>query len=190
MSIRKFAAGGLALFVGLASSAAWAQAGEERIRRTGNFAGGAGVLTGADSSGARVCYFVEQYQPGRAYIGVSQKTAFFLTEIPEQRDDAPPKPPLRIYAGKRQTGPDGKSEKYIASKSFAGEATYSVPNRERANFNLVVTRDVEGFLSVVAAAKGDFLVIDSADGSGRDYISLLQFDASVARTLLDCQRTL
>ena len=158
-----------------------------RIAQTGSYLGGHGVLIGRDASGTTVCYRREEGDSHRLDIGVGAIGAFVRLETPESRD-ALPRPPVRAYAGVEEVRNDRSTGRFTPLLAYEDEITYVVPDRTSASFVLIATREAARFLAVVAAARGNFLVVEQRNAAIRDYVAVYQFDRTAAEAILACQR--
>jgi hypothetical protein len=159
------------------------------IRQTGHYAADPRILTGRDATGEPVCYVLEQGDSHRLQIGTSAKGAFVRLDTPEPRDLPVPQAPVRIYAGLQQTAAGRATDRFAALKTFSGEVAYGVPRADQGGFVLVASSEIADFLAVVAAAKGNFLVVDSRSGEARDYVAVYEFDQRAAEALIACRPT-
>lgn len=158
-----------------------------RIAQTGSYPGGQGVLIGRDASGTTVCYRREEGDSHRLDIGVGAIGAFVRLETPEPRD-ALPRLPVRAYAGVEEVRNDRSTGRFTPLLAYEDEITYVVPDRTLGSFVLVATREAARFLAVVAAARGNFLVVEQRNAAVRDYVAVYQFDRTAAEAILACRQ--
>lgn len=159
------------------------------IRQTGRYAADHRVLTGRDAKGEPVCYVLEQGDSHRLHIGTSAKGGFVRLDTPEPRETPVPQAPVRLYAGVQQTKDGRATDRFAALKTFSGAVDYVAPRVDQGGFTLVASSDVAEFLAVVAAAKGNFLVVESRSSEGRDYVAVYEFDQRAAEALVACRPT-
>jgi hypothetical protein len=153
------------------------------ITQVAPFPGGHGVMLGRDAAGQPLCYVIEQGSSHRLDIGVGTRGGFVRLETPEP-GDAPPRPPLVVYAGKR-----GSGDRFVAIRAFDGQVSFIMPQAGRKGFVLLAPADPAGLLGVTAAAKDNFLVIDARGPSAdRAYVAIYKFDQPAADALLACAR--
>lgn len=158
-----------------------------KIVPTGRFDGGTKVQIGRDAAGRAVCFLREQGDSHRLDIGIGASGAFVRLETPEPRD-ATPVPPVRAYAGLQQTENGRATDRFMVLKPYEGEVTYVVSTPGQGSFTLVATGAPDAFLAVVAAAGGNFLVIEQRRPPVRDYVAIYDFDEQAAAALLACRQ--
>ena len=137
---------------------------------------------------AASCVRVEQGDSHRLEIGVDRAGAYVKLETPEPRESTA-RNPVRVYAGKEIVVNDKVTGKFKALAAYDGEATITVPKADRASFLLQASGDAAAFLATVAAAKGNFLVIESRNKPGElEYVAIYDFDRAAAQALLACAK--
>jgi len=150
------------------------------ITQTGRYEGGQGVLLGRNSAGRTVCFRREEGSSHRLDIGVSPHGAFARLDSPEPRESTA-RDPVRVYAGQR-----GPGERFAVLAAFDGNARHSVPNASSSGFTLIAT-EAALFLAIVAAARGQFLVIESRQPpQTREYVAIYDFTRVAGEAVLAC----
>ena len=158
-----------------------------RIAPTGRFDGGSKVQLGRDAAGRPVCFVREEGDSHRLDIGIGAGGAFVRLETPEPRD-ATPVPPVRVYAGLQQTENGRATERFMVLKPYDGEVTYIVPTPGQGSFTLLAAGAPDAFLAVVAAAGGNFLVIEQRRSAIRDYVAIYDFNEQAAAAVAACRQ--
>ena len=126
-----------------------------QLRRIARYDAAAKIDVGQSPGGLLACYFREEGSSHRLDIGVTGSRAFLRLEAPDERD-ATPTPPLNVFAGK-----SGPADDYVPIKAFDGAVSFAMPQPERSDFVLIAETDPRGFLQMVAAARGEFVVVQS-----------------------------
>ena len=146
------------------------------------------VLIGADRAGGPVCFVRETGDSHHLDIGLASSGAFVRLEAPDSDADArAPAPPLRVYAGEQLIEGDMATDRFTAVLSFAGTARFARFAEPQKGFVILADDDSAGFLDVVAAARGRFLVAESMQaGGGLDYVAVYDFNAETAAALAAC----
>jgi len=160
------------------------------IRRTAPFEGGHGVMLGRDAAGRAVCYFREQGDTHQLDIGIGigAAGAFVRLDTPEPRD-ATARHPVRVFAGLQQIENGKATDRFKALDTFAGAVSFHVPRKDQAGFVIVAAGDPAAFLAVVAAARRNFLVVESRQPpAAREYVGVGDFDRPAADALVACAR--
>jgi hypothetical protein len=159
------------------------------IARTATFDRGKHVDVGRTASGKTVCYFREEGSSHRLDIGMIGGEAFIRLEAPDQHDVVPATPVL-VFAGKPKANGD-----YQALQQYAGGVQYTVPDPARGNFVLIAKGDAKddakhnagAFLGMVARARGEFVVVQSAaKPKDTDIVAIYKFTAASIPALLSC----
>lgn len=158
-----------------------------KIVPTGRFDGGTKVQIGRDAAGRTVCFLREEGDSHRLDVGISAGGAFVRLETPEPRD-ATPVPPVRVYAGLQQTVNGRATDRFMVLKPYDGEVSYVVPTPGQGSFTLVAAGAPDAFLAVVAAAGGNFLVIEQRRPPVRDYVAIYDFKEPAATALAACRQ--
>lgn len=172
------------------SGSAAAQAGPDPVGRivpAGKWQGGHDVLIGRAANGDMVCYRREEGDTHRLDIGIGKMGAFVRLESPEPRDMLVSKP-VRAYAAVEQVRNDRATGHFTSLLAFEGELSYLAPDYKILSFVLVAPTEPAQLLAVVAAARGNFLVIEQRGSSNRDYVAIYQFDRDAAEAILACQQ--
>lgn len=158
------------------------------IRAVGRFDGGHGVMLGRNAAGRTVCYVREQGDSHRLDIGVGPQGGFVRLETPEPRD-ATARNPVRVFAGVQQVENDKATDRFMSLKTFAGTPAFHIPRQDLLGFVIVADGDPAAFLDVVAAARRNFLVIESRQAPvTREYVGIGDFDPAAAAALAACAR--
>jgi hypothetical protein len=151
------------------------------LRRIARYDAAAKIDIGQAPSGLQACYFREEGSSHRLDIGVTGRRAFLRLEAPDERD-ATPAPPLKVFAGK-----SGSADDYVEVQGFEGAVTFSTPRPDRGDFVLIAASDPRGFLQMVAAARGEFVVVQSvADPKAHNIVAIYHFDTKAIQPLLAC----
>ena len=139
------------------------------------------VEVGRSANGTLACYVREQGSSHQLDIGVTGTRAFIRLEAPDERE-ATPQPPLKVFAGKSTSADD-----YAPIKEFGGPVTFVVPRQDRSDFTLIAEQNPREFLQMVAAARGEFVVVQSrADAKINNVVAIYQFSAKAIAPLLAC----
>ena len=139
------------------------------------------VEIGRSDSGLVACYVREQGSSHQLDIGVSGTRAFIRLEAPDERE-ATPQPPLKVFAGKSTSADD-----YAPIKEFDGPVTFVVPRQDRSDFTLIAEQHPREFLQMVAAARGEFVVVQArADAKITNVVAIYQFSPKAIAPLLAC----
>lgn len=150
---------------------------------------GAAVQTGRTAGGDTVCFMREQGDSHRLDIGVGRSGAFVRLESPEP-PAGQPTPPVRIFAGLQQIENDRATSHFLVLARYKGKVTLIAPSAERATKTILAT-DTAAFLDVVAAAKGQFIVVEGEGTDGdKDWFAVYDFDKAGAAALIACARGL
>lgn len=158
------------------------------IRPASRFDGGHGVMLGRDAAGRTVCYVREQGDTHQLDVGIGTQGAFVRLETPEPRD-ATARNPVRVFAGLQQVDKGKATDRFMSLKSFAGTPAFHVPREDLLGFVIVADGDPAAFLEVVAAARRNFLVIESRQPPvTREYVGIGDFDSPTAQALAACAR--
>ncbi|MBI1204308.1 MAG: hypothetical protein GC182_17555 [Rhodopseudomonas sp.] len=157
---------------------------------TGVFDRAKRVYVGKSPTGAVACYFREEGDSHRLDIGIAAPGAFVRLATPEPRE-ATPTPPVRIFAGKEKTRRVGGNEfttgEYTILKAYDGPVAFSVPEPKKGGFTAVGKADAKRFLEMVAAAKGEFVVVQSERGAkAANIVAVYRFDATMVPVLVSC----
>jgi hypothetical protein len=158
-----------------------------KITPTGRFDGSTKVQLGRDPAGRTVCFVREEGDSHRLDVGISAGSAFVRLETPEPRD-ATPVPPVRVYAGLQQTENGRATDRFMVLKPYEGEVAYIVPTPGQGSFTLLAAGSPDAFLAVVAAAGGNFLVIEQRRPAVRDYVAIYDFNEQAAAAVSACRQ--
>jgi hypothetical protein len=152
-----------------------------QLRRIARYDAAQKIDVGQSPGGLLACYFREEGSSHRLDIGVTGSRAFLRLEAPDDRD-ATPAPPLNVFAGK-----SGPTDDYILIKNFDGAVRFTMPRPERSDFVLIAETEPRDFLQMVAAARGEFVVVQSrADPKAQNIVAIYHFSAKAIAPLLAC----
>jgi hypothetical protein len=183
-----------------AAAPARAEGGRDPIgelHKTATFPGAQRIHVGKSNSGVQACFFREEGSSHRLDIGVRADGAFLRVESGDGPLPAEmiPKPPLRVFAGKDATNiiDDGvkSTGQYEPLRAYDDAVDYApnIDSRMGGGFVLLVKGDPKTFLDLVARARGEFIVVQSASRpKDVDVVAIYDFTASAARSLLDCAK--
>jgi hypothetical protein len=142
------------------------------------------VDVGRAAPGRTVCYYREEGSSHRLDIGIAGGEAFIRLDAPEDRD-ATPAAPVLVFAGKQKE--DGT---YQILQQYAGGVQYFVPNASQSGFVLIAKGDANAFLQMVARARTEFVVVQSAARpKDADIVAIYKFTAASIPALLACAKT-
>lgn len=151
------------------------------LRRTARYDVSQKIDVGQSSTGVVACYVREEASSHRLDIGVAGSSAFLRVEAPDERETTPA-PPLKVFAGKSGAGDD-----YTTIKPFDGAVSFAMPTPDTSDFVLIAENDPRGFLEMVAAARGAFVVVQSqTDAKASDAVAVNQFSTQAIPHLLAC----
>lgn len=151
------------------------------LRKIARYDNAAKVEVGRTDSGLVACYVREQGSSHQLDIGVSGTRAFIRLEAPDERE-ATPQPPLKVFAGKSSSADD-----YAPIMEFGGPVTFVVPRQDRSDFTLIAEQNPREFLQMVAAARGEFVVVQArADAKITNVVAIYQFSPKAIAPLLAC----
>lgn len=144
------------------------------------------VDVGKTNAGKIACYYREQGSSHTLDIGVAGDGAFIRLESGDQRDTTPASPVI-VFAGK-QIGRGGKDE-FQVLRQYLGGIRYFVPYRERGGFILLARGEAKAFLEMVARARTEFVVVQSAaDPAKTDIVAIYDFTTASIPALLSCAK--
>lgn len=149
------------------------------------------INVGRTQSGKTVCYFREEGSSHSLDIGVTAEGAYLRLETFDEREMTP-SPPLRIFAGKEITRRQGNDEfstgEFTVLQAYNGAFDYA-PDPQRDSFTAVAKGDAKAFLDTVAAANGQFLVVQStSDPKVVNYTAIYGFKTAAIAPLLACAK--
>lgn len=134
------------------------------------------------------CVRVERGDTHRLEIGIGRAGAYVKLETAEPRESTA-RNPVRVYAGQEIIVNDKVTGKFKRLAAYDGEASLTVPKANSAGFLLQASGDPAAFLATVAAAKGNFLVVESRNKPGElEYVAVYDFDRAAAQALLACAK--
>jgi hypothetical protein len=162
------------------------------LNRTATFDRGKKVYVGKSNIGTVACYAREEGDTHRLDIGIVAQGAFVRLQTPSPRE-ATPSPPVRIFAGKEKTRRSGGNEyatgEYSVLKAYDGDVAFYVPRPANGDFTAIGKSDPAGFLAMVAAARREFVVVQSAAGGGdANIVAIYHFNAAMIPALLSCAK--
>ena len=73
-------------------------------------------------------------------------------------------------------------------RPYEGEVAYFVPTSGQGSFTLLAASAPDAFLAVVAAAGGNFLVIEQRRSAVRDYVAIYDFNEQAAAAVAACRQ--
>ena len=156
------------------------------INRAGSFDRSRAVMQGVDASGRPVCYFQEQGDSHHLDIGIGKPGAFVRLDTPEPRG-ATAHRPVKVFAGLQQVENGKATDRFMSLATFEGAVEFQVPRSDLMGFVIVAPGDPAAFLSVVAAARPNFLVVESRQPPiVREYVGVSDFNEATAQALLAC----
>jgi hypothetical protein len=162
------------------------------LTRTATFDRAKRIYVGKSKSGTVACYFREEGDTHRLDIGIAAAGAFVRLQTPEPRE-ATPALPVRVFAGKEKTRRVGNNEfatgEYTVLKAYDGPVAFSVPEPRQGGFTALAKSNAKQFLEMVAAAKGEFAVVQSAQGGkAANIVAVYRFNSALVPVLLSCAK--
>ena len=158
------------------------------IRASTPFEGGRGVIVGRDAAGRSICYVREQGDSHQLDVGIGPQGAFVRLDTPEPRDSTA-RNPVKVFAGVQQAENGKATDRFMSLKTFAGTVSFYVPRKDLLGFVIVAEGDPAAFLAVLAAARHNFLVVESRQPPvAREYVGIGDFDLPTAQALVACAR--
>ena len=150
------------------------------------------INVGRTQAGKTVCYFREEGSSHSLDIGVAADGAYMRLETFDERE-ATPAAPLRVFAGKEITRRQGNDEfstgEFTMLHAYAGAFDYYVPNPKQDGFAVIAKGDAKAFLDMVAAAKDQFVVVQSVSKPKPvNYTAIYHFKAAAIAPLLACAK--
>ena len=100
---------------------------------------------------------------------------------------------MRVFAGKEKTRRVGDNEfatgEYTILKAYDGPVAFSVPGPRQGGFTALAKSNASQFLEMVAAAKGEFVVVQSArGGKAANIVAVYRFNSALVPVLLSCAK--
>ncbi len=180
------------------SLAVWPALSQERgdpigaITKAATFDRAQRVDVGKTKAGRTVCYFREEGTSHSLDIGIAAGGAFIRLETGDSRETTP-SPPLRVFAGKQKTRRDGANEyatnDFEVLQEYGGGIDFYVPKPDTGDFVVVAKGDAKTFLDMVARARTEFVVVQSAaDEKNTDIVAIYKFTTAKIPALLSCAR--
>lgn len=151
------------------------------------------IFVGRMRSDQMACYVREEGSSHSLDIGVTADHSFIRLETGDSRE-ATPTPPVRVFAGKQGSNRVGNNEyasdEYALLQEYVGDIEYFVPNPDRGDFVLVARGDAKAFLEMVARARTEFVVVQSATNKkSTDIVAIYKFTNAKVLALLSCARS-
>ncbi len=162
------------------------------LTRTATFDRAKHVYVGKSKTGTVACYFREEGDTHRLDIGIAAAGAFVRLQTPEPRD-VTPSPPVRVFAGREKTRRSGGNEyatgEYTVLKAYDGDIAFYAPRPSHGDFTVIGKSDPAGFLAMVAAARREFVVVQSTGGDkSANIVAVYRFNAALVPVLLSCAK--
>ena len=155
------------------------------------------VNIGKSNKGKQACFFREEGSSHMLDIGLSADGAFVRLAYGDGPLPAEsiPTPPLRVFAGKELTktvdGDTKATGEYTPIQSYDGAVNYT-PNlatKYGSGFSVVANADAKAFLEMVARARGEFIVVQSAARPENvDVVAIYDFKESTVTALMACAK--
>src|SRR5664279_140815 len=151
------------------------------------------VDIGRTKAGKAACYFREEGSSHSLDIGMTGDGAFIRLETGDSRETTPT-PPFRVFSGKQISKRVGKDEyatdEYEIFQEYNGVVEYYIPKPDQGDFVLVAKGDAKAFLEMVARARTEFVVVQSAaDKKKVDIVAIYKFTAASIPALLSCAKS-
>jgi hypothetical protein len=146
------------------------------------------VEVGKTRTGKIVCYYREQGSSHTLDIGMTGDGAFIRLETGDSREMTP-LPPLRIFAGKQMARGEYATDEFAVLRDYAGSVDFYVPKPSRGDFVIVAKGDATAFFEMVARARDNFVVVQSAaDPKSTDVVAIYNFNTGIIPALLSCAK--
>lgn len=167
------------------------------VTRTSTFDRARGIHVGKSIKGTPVCFFREEGSSHKLDIGIGSDGAFIRVEHGDGPlpPEAVPTSPLQLFAGKAMTklvdGDEKQTGEYKPLRIFGGSIDYisNLVTGFGSGFVVVSQGDPEAFLEIVALARGEFMVVQSAsDPNKTDVVAVYKFTTKSVPTLSACAR--
>lgn len=114
--------------------------------------------------------------------------AFIRLATGDSRDTTPT-PPLRIFAGKQIERAGTTTDEFTTFQAYSGAFDYFVPKADQGDFAVVAKGDATTFFNMVARARTEFVVVQSAaNPKDSDFVAIYEFKASTIPALLACSK--
>ncbi|NVN88141.1 MAG: hypothetical protein HXX15_18835 [Rhodopseudomonas sp.] len=153
------------------------------LTKTATFDRARKIEIGRSDRGLTACYFREEGSSHRLDIGITAAGAFIRLEAPDERE-ATPTAPLRVFAGKETGNGD-----WLTIRAFEGDVDYATPRPTTTDFTLTARSNPQAFLEMVAAARNEFVVVQSqADPKAVNVVAIYHFSAEAIPALLACAK--
>lgn len=150
------------------------------------------INVGRTQSGKTACYFREEGSSHSLDIGVTAEGAYLRLETFDEREITP-SPPLRVFAGKEITRRQGNDEfstgEFTVLNAYAGPFDYYAFDPQRDSFAAIAKGHAKTFLDMVAAANGQFVIVQSASNpKAVNYTAIYHFKQATIAPLLACAK--
>jgi hypothetical protein len=146
------------------------------------------VNVGKMRSGKTACYVREEGSSHRLDIGMSADGAFIRLETGDSRETTPTAP-LRLFAGKQIARGQYVTNEFIVLQAYDGAFDYSIPKPEQGDFVVLAKGDAKAFFEMVARARKEFVVVQSAaDRTSTDIVAIYKFSTAAIPALLACAK--
>ena len=167
---------------------ALAQAGDPigAITRTAVFDRAQKINVGKTAGGQTACYFREEGSSHSLDIGMTADGAFVRLEAPEERETTP-RPPLRLFAGKRGERGGYVTDEFTVLQPYKGRIEFYASQPDRSDFVVIAKADPQAFFEMVARARNEFVVVQSVtDPKSVNMVAIYDFKTSNIPALLAC----
>jgi hypothetical protein len=146
------------------------------------------INVGKTVDGQAVCYFREEGSSHSLDIGMIADGAFIRLESFDPRETTP-RPPLRVFAGKQGERAGKVTDEFAVLQPYKGRVEFYVPKPDRSDFAVVAKADPQAFFEMVARARNEFVVVQSAtDPKNVNIVAIYHFTASNIPALLACAK--
>jgi hypothetical protein len=169
---------------------ALAQAGDPigAITRTAVFDRAQKINVGKTAGGQTACYFREEGSSHSLDIGMTADGAFVRLEAPEERETTP-RPPLRLFAGKRGERGGYVTDEFTVLQPYKGRIEFYASQPDRSDFVVIAKADPQAFFEMVARARNEFVVVQSVtDPKNVNMVAIYDFKTSNIPALLACAK--
>ncbi len=179
------------VFAALAASVAFSQQRGDPIgalTKVATFDRAQKVNVGKTQAGKVACYFREQGSSHTLDIGMTGDGAFIRLETFDPRETTLA-PPLRVFAGKQMARGEYATDDFAVLQGYGGKFDYYVPKPSRGDFVVIAKDDAKAFFEMVARARENFVVVQSAaNPKSTDVVAIYQFNSGIIPALLSCAK--
>ena len=159
-----------------------------KITRINTFDRSQRVELGAAANGKPTCYFREQGSRYTLDIGMTALGAFIRLDTVDQRE-LTPKEPLRLFAGKQIPPGEYAAGLFEELRVYNGEFAFFIPKPDRDGFVVIANGDPRAFLQMVAAARDQYVVVQSTlNPKNVNFVAVYAFPASAIGPIMECAR--